>query len=99
MFESQVRGINFFVVSVRCRERSTTGRQSGEAVRKIEEIHCISVHRGSSWWAPPSEGPTAIEIEEKTLGPDHPSVATRLNNRASLLESQVRAVKKFPGNF
>ncbi|CAN0367579.1 unnamed protein product, partial [Ectocarpus sp. 8 AP-2014] len=30
----------------------------------------------------------AIEIGEKTLGPDHPALATRLNNRAGLLESQ-----------
>ncbi|CAM9914177.1 unnamed protein product [Ectocarpus sp. 12 AP-2014] len=30
----------------------------------------------------------AIEIAEKTLGPDHPSEATRLNNRVGLLESQ-----------
>ena len=37
----------------------------------------------------------AIEIGEKTLGPDHPDLATRLNNRARLLESQVRAVRKF----
>ena len=31
----------------------------------------------------------AIEIAEKTLGPDHPELATCLNNRAMLLESQV----------
>eukprot|EP00903_Cladosiphon_okamuranus_P021870 g20106.t1 len=30
----------------------------------------------------------AIEIGEKTLGPDHPDLAIRLNNRAVLLESQ-----------
>ncbi|CAM9971540.1 unnamed protein product [Ectocarpus sp. 8 AP-2014] len=29
-------------------------------------------------------------IQEKVLGPEHPDVATSLNNRASLLESQVR---------
>ena len=33
----------------------------------------------------------AIEIGEKTLGPDHPDLATRLNNRAGLLRKQVRA--------
>lgn len=33
-----------------------------------------------------------IEIGERTLGPNHPSLAVRLNNRAGLLESQVRAV-------
>ncbi|CAM9264861.1 unnamed protein product [Ectocarpus fasciculatus] len=32
----------------------------------------------------------AIEIGEATLGPDHPDVATRLNNRAALLTAQVR---------
>ena len=32
----------------------------------------------------------AIEIGEKTLGPDHPELATRLNNRAGLLAAQVR---------
>ena len=28
----------------------------------------------------------AIAMGEKTLGPDHPTVATRLNNLASLLQ-------------
>ncbi|CAN0356259.1 unnamed protein product, partial [Ectocarpus fasciculatus] len=32
----------------------------------------------------------AIEIGERTLGADHPDLATRLNNRAGLLEKQVR---------
>ncbi|CAN0505877.1 unnamed protein product, partial [Ectocarpus sp. 12 AP-2014] len=27
-------------------------------------------------------------IEQKVIGPDHPSLATTLNNRASLLQSQ-----------
>ena len=40
----------------------------------------------------------AIEIGEKTLGPDHPDLATRLNNRAWLLKKQVRAVRKFQEN-
>ena len=31
----------------------------------------------------------AIAIGEKTLGPDHPNVATLLNNLAGLLSSQV----------
>ena len=35
----------------------------------------------------------AIEIGEKTLGPDHPDLATRLNNRAELLRAQVRAFR------
>lgn len=34
-----------------------------------------------------------IEIGEKTLGPDHPTVAIRLNNRAILLGRQVRVVR------
>ncbi|CAN0390435.1 unnamed protein product, partial [Laminaria digitata] len=32
-------------------------------------------------------------IEEKALGPEHPSLATTLNNRAGLLGSQVRAAR------
>lgn len=32
----------------------------------------------------------ATEIWEKVLGPDHPQVATALNNRAHLLNAQVR---------
>lgn len=32
-----------------------------------------------------------IEIEEKVLGPEHPSLATTLEGRAMLLEFQVRA--------
>ena len=36
----------------------------------------------------------AIEIGEKTLGPEHPSLATTLNNRAGLLEQQVRFARK-----
>lgn len=35
----------------------------------------------------------AIEIGERTLGPDHPDLAKWLNNRAGLLESQVRVNK------
>ena len=35
----------------------------------------------------------SLAIREKALGPDHPAVATTLNNRAGLLEAQVRAVK------
>ena len=31
----------------------------------------------------------AIEIGEKTLGKDHPDVATRYNNLADLLQEQV----------
>lgn len=31
----------------------------------------------------------AIEISTATLGPDHPSLATTLNNRACLLKDQV----------
>ena len=34
------------------------------------------------------------EILEKKLGQDHPNVAVMLNNRASLLKAQVRAVSK-----
>lgn len=32
-------------------------------------------------------------IREKVLGPEHPEVATALNNRANLLETQVRAMR------
>ena len=34
-------------------------------------------------------------IDEKVLGPEHPSVATTLHNRAGLLEAQVRAGSVF----
>ena len=34
-------------------------------------------------------------IQEKVLGPEHPSLATTLNNRALLSEEQVRATKNF----
>lgn len=32
----------------------------------------------------------SIEIEETALGPDHPQLAGSLNNRAGLLETEVR---------
>lgn len=35
----------------------------------------------------------SLAIREKTLGPDHPDVAQSLNNRALLLESQVRVIE------
>ena len=34
----------------------------------------------------------SLAIWEKVLGPDHPKMATALNNRANLLRAQVRAV-------
>ena len=34
------------------------------------------------------------QIMEKVLGPEHPSLAMTLNNRAMLLESQVRAIRR-----
>ena len=34
----------------------------------------------------------SLAIREKALGPDHPHVATALNNRAALLRDQVRAM-------
>ena len=37
----------------------------------------------------------SLAIDEKIYGPDHPEVATDLNNWACLLESQVRAVINF----
>lgn len=37
----------------------------------------------------------SLAIREKALGPDHPAVATALNNRALLLNSQVRATRFF----
>ena len=32
----------------------------------------------------------AIEIKERTLGPDHPSLANSLSTRANILKAQVR---------
>lgn len=37
----------------------------------------------------------SLEILERGLGPDHPSVATSLNNLAGLLKAQVRAIRQF----
>lgn len=37
----------------------------------------------------------ATEIWEKALGPEHPAVATALNNRAWLLSEQVRTIRMF----
>ena len=37
-------------------------------------------------------------IQEKASGPEHPAVATVLNNWAGLLERQVRAVINFQGS-
>ena len=37
----------------------------------------------------------ATAIWEKALGPEHPSVATALNNRAFLCQSQVRGDRTF----
>lgn len=34
-------------------------------------------------------------IDEKVLGPEHPELAKTLNNRAVLLNKQVRAERKF----
>ena len=34
----------------------------------------------------------SLAIHEKVLGPDHPDLATVLDNRATLLKAQVRAV-------
>lgn len=36
-------------------------------------------------------------IQEKVLGPEHPSLAITLSNRAKLLQSQVRAVRHNQG--
>lgn len=38
------------------------------------------------------------EIQKKVLGTEHPSFATTLNDRALLLERQVRAVRYSVGN-
>ena len=35
----------------------------------------------------------SLAIREKVLGPDHPDVAQSLNNRALLLQDQVRTVR------
>ncbi|CAM9639559.1 unnamed protein product, partial [Hapterophycus canaliculatus] len=40
--------------------------------------------------------PRAVEIGEKTLGPDHPDLATWLNNRALLVEKQGKYNKAEP---
>ena len=37
-------------------------------------------------------------IQEKVLGPEHPSLATTLHNRAVLLQAQVRAGRVVKGN-
>ena len=37
-------------------------------------------------------------IDEKVLGPEHPSLATTLHSRAGLLEAQVRAGGVVKGN-
>lgn len=37
----------------------------------------------------------SLAIDEKVFGPDHPKIATTLNNWAVLLENQVRAVRFF----
>ncbi|CAM9170840.1 unnamed protein product, partial [Ectocarpus sp. 8 AP-2014] len=39
----------------------------------------------------------AIEIGEKTLGPDHPALATRLNNRGllSICSSALNSIHSF----
>ena len=37
----------------------------------------------------------SLDIYEKTYGPDHPDVASSLNNLASLLQDQVRAIRQF----
>ena len=59
---------------------------------------CVCVER-SSRLTRPSQGrlqeaaplyERAIAIGEKTLGPEHPDLATRLNNLANLLRDQVR---------
>lgn len=41
----------------------------------------------------------AIAITEKALGPDHPSLAESLNNRAELLTAQVRKPCRNHGDF
>jgi len=38
----------------------------------------------------------SLTIDEKSLGPDHPSVATTLNNLAGLYESQGKYVEAEP---
>ena len=37
----------------------------------------------------------SLAIREKAYGPDHPAVASALNNRAGLLKNQVRAKRWF----
>ena len=37
----------------------------------------------------------SLAIREKVLGPDHPHVAKSLNNRAGLLQDQVKAAMAF----
>ncbi|CAN0449764.1 unnamed protein product [Pylaiella littoralis] len=38
-------------------------------------------------------------IEEKALGPEHPSLATTLHNRAGLLEEQLQFIAGAPSAF
>ncbi|CAM9939684.1 unnamed protein product, partial [Ectocarpus fasciculatus] len=38
----------------------------------------------------------AIEIGEKTLGPDHPGLATSVSNRAWLLQDQEKYTEAIP---
>ena len=41
----------------------------------------------------------SLAIREKVYGPDHPAVATALNNRAALLQKQVRATRIFEEHY
>ena len=40
----------------------------------------------------------SLAIREKAVGPDHPDVATALNNLAGLWMTQVRPVRRFQGS-
>ena len=42
-----------------------------------------------------SPQPIACDAGKKTLGPDHPDLATRFINRAVLLTKQVRGIRNF----
>lgn len=41
----------------------------------------------------------AIAMGEKTLGPEHPDLAVRINNRAVLMVDQVRAVRSLQASI
>ena len=64
------------------------------AIRLYHAVHCM---QGKYSEAEPLYE-RCQAIEEKVLGPEHPSLAITLNNRSGLLKNQVRAVRNFHEN-